>query len=213
MLTKKYDVIVWKHCFPVSAISCVSAAEDSFMKRSQLFSRIFTREAPQLTGMMAAPDLARREIRARNAIVEGEVIARPVESVDIFGAVGIDRARPIARLHAPDQAPHDPRQPLPEHVRFRQQREHEVTSAVEVVEEPRLHDDPVVEEAATLPCAGVTAWVGLMEQARIGPGSAVLAMGTGIEGARTRSQTQLGGIPLGAVERRLLQGVAGETGR
>jgi NADPH:quinone reductase-like Zn-dependent oxidoreductase len=35
------------------------------------------------------------------------------------------------------------------------------------------------EEAATLPCAGVTAWVGLMDLARIGPGAAVLAMGTG----------------------------------
>ncbi len=35
------------------------------------------------------------------------------------------------------------------------------------------------EEAATLPCAGVTAWVGLMDLARIGPGASVLAMGTG----------------------------------
>jgi NADPH:quinone reductase-like Zn-dependent oxidoreductase len=35
------------------------------------------------------------------------------------------------------------------------------------------------EEAATLPCAAVTAWVGLMEVARLGPGQTVLAMGTG----------------------------------
>jgi NADPH:quinone reductase-like Zn-dependent oxidoreductase len=35
------------------------------------------------------------------------------------------------------------------------------------------------EEAATLPCAGVTAWVGLMEVARLRPGQTVLAMGTG----------------------------------
>ena len=35
------------------------------------------------------------------------------------------------------------------------------------------------EEAATLPCAGVTAWVGLMELGRLAPGETVLAMGTG----------------------------------
>lgn len=35
------------------------------------------------------------------------------------------------------------------------------------------------EEAATLPCAGVTAWVGLVELGRIERGDRVLAMGTG----------------------------------
>jgi NADPH:quinone reductase-like Zn-dependent oxidoreductase len=35
------------------------------------------------------------------------------------------------------------------------------------------------EEAATLPCAGVTAWVGLVELATIGPKDTLLAMGTG----------------------------------
>src|SRR4051812_28862141 len=35
------------------------------------------------------------------------------------------------------------------------------------------------EEAATLPCAGVTAWVGLMEHARLAQGQVVLTMGTG----------------------------------
>jgi NADPH:quinone reductase-like Zn-dependent oxidoreductase len=35
------------------------------------------------------------------------------------------------------------------------------------------------EEAATLPCAGVTAWVGLMELGNLQPGETVLAMGTG----------------------------------
>src|SRR3989441_2715686 len=35
------------------------------------------------------------------------------------------------------------------------------------------------EEGATLPCAGVTAWNALFESAHIGPGSTVLAQGTG----------------------------------
>jgi len=35
------------------------------------------------------------------------------------------------------------------------------------------------EEAATLPCAGVTAWVGLMVLGSLKPGETVLAMGTG----------------------------------
>ena len=35
------------------------------------------------------------------------------------------------------------------------------------------------EEAATLPCAGVTAWIGLFENGRLQPGETVLAMGTG----------------------------------
>lgn len=35
------------------------------------------------------------------------------------------------------------------------------------------------EEAATLPCAGVTAWVGLVEHGKLSPGEVVLAMGTG----------------------------------
>ncbi len=35
------------------------------------------------------------------------------------------------------------------------------------------------EEAATLPCAGVTAWNALFESAHIGPGSTVLVQGTG----------------------------------
>jgi NADPH:quinone reductase-like Zn-dependent oxidoreductase len=35
------------------------------------------------------------------------------------------------------------------------------------------------EEAATLPCAGVTAWVGLMELGKLAAGETVLAMGTG----------------------------------
>ncbi len=35
------------------------------------------------------------------------------------------------------------------------------------------------EEAATLPCAGVTAWVGLVELGKLEPGQTVLAMGTG----------------------------------
>jgi NADPH:quinone reductase-like Zn-dependent oxidoreductase len=35
------------------------------------------------------------------------------------------------------------------------------------------------EEAATLPCAAVTAWVGLVEYGRLRPGETVLAMGTG----------------------------------
>lgn len=35
------------------------------------------------------------------------------------------------------------------------------------------------EEAATLPCAGVTAWVGLMEIGKLGPAPVTLAMGTG----------------------------------
>lgn len=35
------------------------------------------------------------------------------------------------------------------------------------------------EEAATLPCAGVTAWVGLVELGGLAAGEAVLAMGTG----------------------------------
>jgi NADPH:quinone reductase-like Zn-dependent oxidoreductase len=35
------------------------------------------------------------------------------------------------------------------------------------------------EEAATLPCAGVTAWVGLVEIATLGPKDTLLAMGTG----------------------------------
>lgn len=35
------------------------------------------------------------------------------------------------------------------------------------------------EEAATLPCAGVTAWLGLMELGPVKPGETVLAMGTG----------------------------------
>lgn len=35
------------------------------------------------------------------------------------------------------------------------------------------------EEAATLPCAGVTAWIGLFENGKLQPGETVLAMGTG----------------------------------
>jgi len=35
------------------------------------------------------------------------------------------------------------------------------------------------EEGATLPCAGVTAWNALFESAHVGPGSTVLAQGTG----------------------------------
>jgi NADPH:quinone reductase-like Zn-dependent oxidoreductase len=35
------------------------------------------------------------------------------------------------------------------------------------------------EEAATLPCAGVTAWISLMDFGRLEPGQSVLAMGTG----------------------------------
>lgn len=35
------------------------------------------------------------------------------------------------------------------------------------------------DEAATLPCAGVTAWVALRELARVGPGETLLVMGTG----------------------------------
>ena len=50
-----------------------------------------------------------------------------------------------------------------------------------------LHEEGVVaipahlsfEEAATLPCAAVTAWVSLMERARVTAGETVLTMGTG----------------------------------
>jgi NADPH:quinone reductase-like Zn-dependent oxidoreductase len=43
----------------------------------------------------------------------------------------------------------------------------------------RFPDHLSFEEAATLPCAGVTAWVGLMGLAQLAPGATVLAMGTG----------------------------------
>lgn len=43
----------------------------------------------------------------------------------------------------------------------------------------RIPEHLSFEEAATLPCAGVTAWVGLMGQAQLAPGATVLAMGTG----------------------------------
>jgi len=56
-----------------------------------------------------------------------------------------------------------------------------------LAEEVALEGDAVVkfpdhlsfEEAATLPCAGVTAWVGLMVKGSLAPGETVLAMGTG----------------------------------
>lgn len=43
----------------------------------------------------------------------------------------------------------------------------------------RFPDHLSFEEAATLPCAGVTAWVGLFENGRLRAGETVLAMGTG----------------------------------
>ncbi len=43
----------------------------------------------------------------------------------------------------------------------------------------RFPDDLSFEEAATLPCAGVTAWVGLMALGHLAAGETVLAMGTG----------------------------------
>jgi NADPH:quinone reductase-like Zn-dependent oxidoreductase len=43
----------------------------------------------------------------------------------------------------------------------------------------RLPEALSYEEGATLPCAGVTAWVGLVELGRLQPGETVLAMGTG----------------------------------
>lgn len=43
----------------------------------------------------------------------------------------------------------------------------------------RLPDHLTFEEAATLPCAGVTAWVGLFEHGKLATGETVLAMGTG----------------------------------
>jgi len=56
-----------------------------------------------------------------------------------------------------------------------------------LAEEVVLEADAVVkfpghlsfEEAATLPCAGVTAWVGLMELGKLARGETVLSMGTG----------------------------------
>ncbi len=54
--------------------------------------------------------------------------------------------------------------------------EYVVLDEAGLVEAPsNLSDD----EAATLPCAGVTAWVGLVELATIGPKDTLLAMGTG----------------------------------
>ena len=43
----------------------------------------------------------------------------------------------------------------------------------------RVPDHLSFEEAAALPCAGVTAWVGLFALGRLRPGETVLAMGTG----------------------------------
>lgn len=43
----------------------------------------------------------------------------------------------------------------------------------------KLPDGLSFEEAATLPCAGVTAWVALVELGRLRPGEVVLAQGTG----------------------------------
>ncbi|QYJ16479.1 Alcohol dehydrogenase [Rubrobacter xylanophilus DSM 9941] len=43
----------------------------------------------------------------------------------------------------------------------------------------KIPDHLSFEEAATLPCAGVTAWVGLFALGRLLPGETVLAMGTG----------------------------------
>lgn len=43
----------------------------------------------------------------------------------------------------------------------------------------RVPDALSFEEAATLPCAGLTAWVGLFEKGQLRPGQTVLAMGTG----------------------------------
>jgi NADPH:quinone reductase-like Zn-dependent oxidoreductase len=43
----------------------------------------------------------------------------------------------------------------------------------------KFPDGMSFEEAATLPCAGVTAWVGLMVLGGLAPGETVLAMGTG----------------------------------
>ncbi|MGE3508057.1 MAG: NAD(P)-dependent alcohol dehydrogenase [Vicinamibacterales bacterium] len=56
-----------------------------------------------------------------------------------------------------------------------------------LAEEAVIHEDALVqvpphlsiEEAATLPCAGVTAWNALFESAHVGPGSTVLVQGTG----------------------------------
>lgn len=56
-----------------------------------------------------------------------------------------------------------------------------------LAEEAVVHEDALVavpqhlsiEEAATLPCAGVTAWHALFESAHVGPGSTVLVQGTG----------------------------------
>jgi NADPH:quinone reductase-like Zn-dependent oxidoreductase len=43
----------------------------------------------------------------------------------------------------------------------------------------RVPDELSYEEASTLPCAGVTAWVGLVALGGLEPGETVLAMGTG----------------------------------
>ncbi|BBL80219.1 NADPH:quinone oxidoreductase [Rubrobacter xylanophilus] len=43
----------------------------------------------------------------------------------------------------------------------------------------KIPDHLSFEEASTLPCAGVTAWVGLRVLGNLGPGETVLAMGTG----------------------------------
>jgi NADPH:quinone reductase-like Zn-dependent oxidoreductase len=55
--------------------------------------------------------------------------------------------------------------------------------AEEVVREAeavtRFPDHLSFEEAATLPCAGLTAWMGLVELGKLAPGETVLAMGTG----------------------------------
>ena len=43
----------------------------------------------------------------------------------------------------------------------------------------RIPDGMSFEEAATLPCAGVTAWAALFERRPVGPGETVLLLGTG----------------------------------
>jgi NADPH:quinone reductase-like Zn-dependent oxidoreductase len=68
--------------------------------------------------------------------------------------------------------------------------EHAIFEAAAAVELP---ESLSFEEGATLPCAGVTAWVSLMELGRLGPGETVLVMGTGGVSSFALQLAKLGG--------------------